>query len=386
MEIGMQWTHEHDELRRTAKRIVDEEINPHVDEWERIGQFPAHHVMKLLGDAGLIGISRSSDYGGLDLDYSYEVACSEEMGGIHAYGVSTAIGVQTNMCIPALAKYGSDALRSEWLIPTFAGDLVGCIGVSEVGSGSDVANVKSIARRDGDDYVINGQKMWISNGMQADWMCLLVNTGEENGPHRNKSLIVVPLNSNGISRQKLEKLGLHSSDTAQIFFDDVRVPAANLIGEEGRGFIYQMEQFQEERLYVVARSLGIMQDALDTTIEYTRDRQAFGKAVIDNQFVAFRIAEMQTEVEALRAMLHIATEKYVAGEDVTTLASMAKYKMGRLAEWIPGECLRFWGGQGFMHENRISRTYRDMKVAAIGGGSNEIMLQIIAKRMKLSGS
>ena len=382
----MQWTHEHDELRRTAKRIVDEEINPHVDEWERIGQFPAHHVMKLLGDAGLIGISRSSDYGGLDLDYSYEVACSEEMGGIHAYGVSTAIGVQTNMCIPALAKYGSDALRAEWLTPTFAGDLVGCIGVSEVGSGSDVANVKSVARRDGDDYVINGQKMWISTGMQADWICMLVNTGGENGPHRNKSLIVVPLNSQGITRNKLEKLGLHSSDTAQLFFDDVRVPAGNLIGEEGRGFIYQMEQFQEERLYVVARSLGIMQDALDTTIEYTRDRQAFGKAVIDNQFVAFRIAEMQTEVEALRAMLHIATEKYVAGEDVTTLASMAKYKMGRLAEWIPGECLRFWGGQGFMHENRISRTYRDMKVGAIGGGSNEIMLQIIAKRMKLSGS
>jgi len=382
----MQWTHEHDELRRTAKRIVDEEINPYVDEWERIGQFPAHHVMKLLGEAGLIGISRPSDYGGLGLDYSYEVACSEEMGSIHAYGVSTAIGVQTNMCIPALTKYGSDALRAEWLTPTFAGDLVGCIGVSEVGSGSDVANVKSVARRDGNDYVINGQKMWISTGMQADWICMLVNTGEENGPHRNKSLIVVPLNSDGITRHKLEKLGLHSSDTAQIFFDDVRVPAGNLIGEEGRGFIYQMEQFQEERLYVVARSLGIMQDALDTTIEYTRDRQVFGKAVIDNQFVAFRIAEMQTEVEALRAMLHIATEKYIAGEDVTTLASMAKYKMGRLAEWIPGECLRFWGGQGFMHENRISRTYRDMKVGAIGGGSNEIMLQIIAKRMKLSGS
>ena len=381
----MQWTHEHDELRRTARRIVDEEINPHVDEWEEAGQFPAHHVMKLLGDAGLIGISRPSDYGGLDLDYSYEVACAEEMGGIHAYGVSTAIGVQTNMCIPALSKYGSDALRAEWLMPTFAGDLVGCIGISEVGSGSDVANVKSFARRDGDDYVINGQKMWISTGIQADWMCMLVNTSEENGPHRNKSLIVVPLRSDGITRHKLSKLGLHSSDTAQIFFDEVRVPASNRIGEEGRGFIYQMEQFQEERLYVVARSLGILQDALDTTIEYTRDRQAFGKAVIDNQFVAFRIAEMQTEVEALRALLHTATAKYVAGEDVTTLASMAKYKMGRLAEWIPGECLRFWGGQGFMHENRISRTYRDMKVGAIGGGSNEIMLQIIAKRMKLSG-
>ncbi len=381
----MQWTHEHDALRRTARRIVDEDINPHVDEWERDGQFPAHHVMKLLGDAGLIGISRPSDYGGLDLDYSYEVACAEEMGAIHAYGVSTAIGVQTNMCVPALARYGGDDLRAEWLAPTFAGDLVGCIGVSEVGSGSDVANVKSVARRDGDDYVINGQKMWISNGIQADWMCMLVNTGEEDGPHRNKSLIVVPLNAKGVTRHKLEKLGLHSSDTAQIFFDDVRVPAHHLIGEEGRGFIYQMEQFQEERLYVVARSLGILQDAIDTTVEYTSDRQAFGRAVLDNQFVAFRIAEMQTEVEALRAMLHIATEKYVAGEDITTLASMAKYKMGRLAEWIPGECLRFWGGQGFMHENRISRTYRDMKVAAIGGGSNEIMLQIIAKRMKLSG-
>ncbi|MEL0113764.1 MAG: acyl-CoA dehydrogenase family protein [Rickettsiales bacterium] len=381
----MQWTHEHDALRRTARRIVDEDINPHVDEWERDGQFPAHHVMKLLGDAGLIGISRPSDYGGLDLDYSYEVACAEEMGAIHAYGVSTAIGVQTNMCVPALARYGGDDLRAEWLAPTFAGDLVGCIGVSEVGSGSDVANVKSVARRDGGDYVINGQKMWISNGIQADWMCMLVNTGEEDGPHRNKSLIVVPLNAKGVTRHKLEKLGLHSSDTAQIFFDDVRVPAHHLIGEEGRGFIYQMEQFQEERLYVVARSLGVLQDAIDTTVEYTSDRQAFGRAVLDNQFVAFRIAEMQTEVEALRAMLHIATEKYVAGEDITTLASMAKYKMGRLAEWIPGECLRFWGGQGFMHENRISRTYRDMKVAAIGGGSNEIMLQIIAKRMKLSG-
>ena len=379
----MQWTHEHDELRRTARRIVDEEINPNVDEWEERAN--SRHIMMRLLECRFDRHFTSDRLWRSGPEYSYEVACAEEMGRIHAYGVSTAIGVQTNMCIPALAKFGSDALREEWLAPTFAGDLVGCIGVSEVGSGSDVANVKSFARRDGDDYVINGQKMWISNGIQADWMCMLVNTGEENGPHRNKSLIVVPLTSDGITRHKLSKLGLHSSDTAQIFFDDVRVPASNLIGEEGRGFIYQMEQFQEERLYVVARSLGIMQDALDTTIEYTRDRQAFGKAVIDNQFVAFRIAEMQTEVEALRALLHSATEKYVAGEDVTTLASMAKYKMGRLAEWIPGECLRFWGGQGFMHENRISRTYRDMKVGAIGGGSNEIMLQIIAKRMKLSG-
>lgn len=377
----MQWTHEHLEIKRTTKRIVDEHINPFVDDWEADGPFPAHKVMKVLGDAGLLGISRPEAYGGLGLDYSYEIASVEELGHVQAYGVTSAIGIQSTMSTPALAKYGSDALRQDWLAPTIAGDVVACLGVSEEGSGSDVANVKTYARRDGDDYVINGSKMWTTNGMQADWMCMLVNTDQDNGPHRNKSLIVVPLDAPGVTRHELKKLGLHSSDTTQSFFDDVRVPARNLIGEENQGFRYQMEQFQEERLYVVARSIGLMEDAIADTLEYVGQRQAFGKPILDNQFVQFRLAEMQTEIEALRALLHAAVEAYVAGEDVTTLASMAKYKMGRLAEWIPGECLRFWGGQGFMAENRISRTYRDMKLAAIGGGANEIMLQVIAKRM-----
>jgi citronellyl-CoA dehydrogenase len=380
----MQWTHEHLELKRTTKRIVDEHINPFVDEWEDAGQFPAHQVMKVLGEAGLLGISRPEAYGGLALDYSYEIACVEELGHIQAYGISSAIGIQSTMCTPALAKFGSDELRREWLAPTIAGDVVGCLGVSEVGSGSDVSNVKTYARRDGDDFVISGSKMWTTNGIQADWMCLLANTSQENGPHRNKSLIVLPLNLPGVTRHKLKKLGLHSSDTAHMFFDDVRVPARNLIGEAGKGFGYQMQQFQEERLYVVARSIGLMEDAIADTVAYVRERQAFGKAIIENQFVSFKLAEMQTEIEALRALLHAAVHAYVAGEDVTTLASMAKYKMGRLAEWIPGECLRFWGGQGFMHENRISRTYRDMKLAAIGGGANEIMLQVIAKKLGMS--
>tara|TARA_R110002096_G_scaffold287366_2_gene481006 strand:- start:1615 stop:2757 length:1143 start_codon:yes stop_codon:yes gene_type:complete len=377
----MQWSHEHLELKRTTKRIVDEHVNPFVDEWEDAGQFPAHQVMKVLGDAGLLGISRPEAYGGLALDYSYEIACAEELGHIQAYGVSSAIGIQSTMCTPALAKYGTDELRREWLAPTIAGDIVGCLGISEIGSGSDVANVKTYARRDGDDYVISGSKMWTTNGIQADWMCLLANTSQDNAPHRNKSLIVLPLNLPGVTRHKLKKLGLHSSDTAQIFFDDVRVPARHLIGEENKGFGYQMGQFQEERLYVVARSIGLMEDAIADTIDYVRERKAFGRSIIENQFVHFKLAEMQTEIEALRALLHKAVEAYAAGEDVTTLASMAKYKMGRLAEWIPGECLRFWGGQGFMHENRISRTYRDMKLAAIGGGANEVMLQVIAKKM-----
>ncbi len=380
----MQWTHEHLELKRTTKRIVDEHINPFVDEWEDACRFPAHKVMKTLGDAGLLGISRPEAYGGLDLDYSFEIACVEELGHIQAYGISSAIGIQSTMCTPALAKHGSDELRREWLAPTIAGDIVGSLGVSEVGSGSDVSNVKTYARRDCDDYVISGSKMWTTNGMQADWMCMLVNTSQDNGPHRNKSLIVVPLNLPGVTRHELKKLGLHSSDTAQSFFDDVRVPARYLIGEAGKGFGYQMQQFQEERLYVVARSIGLMEDAISDTVDYVRERKAFGRAIIENQFVHFKLAEMQTEIEALRALLHKAVEAYSAGEDVTTLASMAKYKMGKMAEWIPGECLRFWGGQGFMHENRISRTYRDMKLAAIGGGANEIMLHVIAKKLGMS--
>jgi citronellyl-CoA dehydrogenase len=380
----MQWTHEHLELKRTTKRIVDEHINPFVDEWEDAGRFPAHKVMKTLGNAGLLGISRPEAYGGLNLDYSFEIACVEELGHIQAYGISSAIGIQSTMCTPALAKHGSDELRREWLAPTIAGDIVGSLGVSEVGSGSDVSNVKTYARRDGDDYVISGSKMWTTNGMQADWMCMLVNTSQDNGPHRNKSLIVVPLNLPGVTRHELKKLGLHSSDTAQSFFDDVRVPARYLIGEAGKGFGYQMQQFQEERLYVVARSIGLMEDAIKDTVDYVRERKAFGKSIIENQFVHFKLAEMQTEIEALRALLHAAVEAYAAGEDVTTLASMAKYKMGKMAEWIPGECLRFWGGQGFMHENRISRTYRDMKLAAIGGGANEIMLHVIAKKLGMS--
>lgn len=380
----MQWTEEHRALRETTRRIVDRHVNPYVDAWEAAGEFPAHEVMKRFGEAGLLGISRPEAYGGMALDYSYEIACVEELGHIQAYGVSSAIGVQATMCTPALAKHGDDDLRREWLAPTIAGDLVGCIGVSEVGSGSDVANVKTYARRDGDDYVISGSKMWTTNGIQADWMCMLANTSPDDGPHRNKSLIVVPLNAPGVTRRKLDKMGLHSSDTAQMFFDDVRVPVRHRIGEENRGFGYQMEQFQEERLYVVARSLGLMEDAIADTIAYVRERKAFGRVILDNQFVHFRLAEMQTELEALRALLHAAVEAYVGGADVTKLASMAKYKMGRLAEWIPGECLRFWGGQGFMHENRISRTYRDMKLAAIGGGANEVMLQVIAKRMGMT--
>ena len=263
------FTEEHDMIRDTVRKIIERDINPYVEEWEREGHFPAHQVMKLFGDAGLLGLKYPEAYGGADLDYTYCVAMAEELGEIACGGVPLAVGVQTDMCTPALARFGNDELREQYLRPSLAGDMVGCIGVSESSAGSDVASIKTTARRDGDDWVINGEKMWITNGYQADWMCCLVNTSDDK-PHKNKSLILIPMDAKGVDRsRKLDKLGMRSSDTAQIFFDNVRVPAGNLIGQEGWGFFYQMLQFQEERLWGAANMIRGLENAVSETIEYT---------------------------------------------------------------------------------------------------------------------
>jgi citronellyl-CoA dehydrogenase len=369
---------EHKQLNDTVTRFVKEEINPFVDEWERAEQFPSHEVFKKLGNLGLLGVKYPEEYGGLGLDFSYSAVMAEALGDCNCGGVPMAIGVHTDMCTPALARFGSDELKLEFLAPAIAGDVVGCLGVSEPGGGSDVAAVKTSARKDGGDYVINGSKMWITNGMMADWICLLANTSE--GPvHKNKSLIMVPMNAKGISRQKIRKIGMNSSDTAQIFFDDVRVPVANVIGQEGLGFTLQMLQFQEERLWGAANSLRTLDRMIDQTIDYTRSRKTFGRPILDNQYVHFRLAELRTEVECLRALTYAAVDDYATGKDVTRLASMAKLKCGRLSREISDSCLQFWGGMGYTMDNPISRAWRDGRLVSIGGGADEIMLGIIAK-------
>jgi len=374
----MKLTLQHEQIADTVRKFVAKEINPHVPAWEAAEEFPIHDVFRKLGDLGLLGLKYPAEYGGMGLDFSYSMVMAEALGECTCGGVPMAIGVQTDMCTPALARFGSDALRREFLAPAIAGELVGCIGVSEVSGGSDVAAVKTTARKDGDDYVINGSKMWITNGLKADWCCLLANTSE-GAPHRNKSLIIVPMNSPGITKQKIRKIGMHSSDTAQLFFDDVRVPRRNLIGDEGMGFTYQMLQFQEERLYGAAGSLRSLDRLIDQTIEYTRQRQAFGRSILDNQVVHFRLAELRTEVEALRALTYRAVEMYVEGQDVTRLASMAKLKCGRLSREVSDACLQYWGGMGFTHDNPISQSYRDSRLISIGGGADEVMLGIICK-------
>jgi citronellyl-CoA dehydrogenase len=377
----MQFTPEHEELKRTIERFVEQELNPHVDEWEEAGIFPAHEVFRKLGELGLLGLTKPEAYGGAGLDYSYSVLMAETLGNTRCGGVPMAIGVQTDMATPALARFGSDELRAEFLAPAIAGTAVACIGVSEPGAGSDVASIRTTARKDGDDYVINGGKLWITNGTQADWMCCLANTSD-GSPHRNKSLIIVPMRSKGVSvERKLRKIGMNSSDTAQIHFDDVRVPRRHLIGEEGHGFTYQMLQFQEERLWGAANALMGLDHAVRDTIEYTRSRQIFGRPVLDNQVVHFTLAELQTEIEALRALVYRATELYVAGRDVTQLASMAKLKAGRLTREVADKCLQYWGGMGYTWENPVSRLYRDGRLASIGGGADEVMLSILCKTM-----
>ncbi|KAL8571412.1 hypothetical protein ACOMHN_065244 [Nucella lapillus] len=386
---------DHIQLRSSLRKLIEKDINPYVDQWEKEGVFPAHDVFKKLGDAGFLGVTKPTEYGGLGLDYSYSVAVAEELGNINCGGVPMAIGVQTDMTTPALARFGSDKLKREFLAPTVSGDYVACLGVSEVGSGSDVASIQTKAETKGDDLVINGGKMWTTSGTQADWMCLLANTNA-GPPHQNKSLICLPMNLPGIHKseriakqgmwsihksERIDKLGMWSSDTAQIFFEDVRVPRSHIIGEEGLGFTYQMMQFQEERLWGTAATLVPLEKLILDTIQYTRERKAFGQPILNNQVVHFTLAELSTEVEHLRALLYRAVLLYIQGNDVTRMASMSKLKAGRLAREITDKCLQFWGGMGFTSQTLVSRFYRDFRLLSIGAGADEVMLSIICKYM-----
>jgi citronellyl-CoA dehydrogenase len=380
-----------EELRAEVRAFVREDIDPHADAWEEAQLFPAHELFAKAGKRGLLGLTKDPAYGGLGLDIRYSVAMAEELGRCRSAGVAMALGVQTDMCTPALNNFGNDALREKYLAGAISGELVGCVGVSEVEAGSDVASIRTTAIADGDEYVINGGKMWITNGMQADFMVCLCNTevGPGVNPHHNKSLIVIPLDAPGVERsRKLHKLGMWASDTAQLFFDGVRVPKDNLIGAEGAGFMLQMLQFQDERLWGAANVVGSLDLLISQTIEQTRLRQAFGKPILHNQVVHHRLAELSTEVEALRSLVSRAADLVAAeraagevpgSEMGVRLASMAKLKAGRLCREVSDACLQYWGGMGFMWESPVARMFRDGRLVSIGGGADEVMLNIICK-------
>ena len=377
----MEFSTEHNALRESLEAFIAREINPHVDQWEEDGIFPAKELFKKMGDAGFLGINHPVEFGGAGLDYSYGLVFAETIGTIPCGSLPMAIGVQTDMATPALARFGNDEVRRNFLAPSISGDFVACLGVSEPSAGSDVSGIKTHARKDGDDYVINGTKMWTTNGTQADWICLLANTDNDASKHHNKTLICVPMSTPGISTApRFKKLGMHSSDTTQVFFEDVRVPQANRIGEEGKGFAYQMAQFQIERLWAGAATLRSLEDLIQATREYAGERKLFGQSVLDFQSVGFRLAELETEVELLRSLVYRAAEAHVRGEDVTRLATMAKLKAGRLSREVSDSCLQYWGGMGYMWDSPVARSYRDSRLGSIGGGADEVMLQILSRQ------
>jgi citronellyl-CoA dehydrogenase len=375
----MRFTQEHEMFRDSVRRFVEQEINPHADEWEEAGIFPAHDLFKKMGDLGFLGLTYPEEYGGLGLDFWYTVVLCEELGKANCSGVPMGITVHTDMCTPALAEHGSQELKKRFLEPSIRGEYVGCIAVSEPDAGSDVAGIRTRAVSDGDDWVITGRKLYITNGTQADWVCLLARTSEEKGYH-GFSLIVVPTKTPGFSvSRKLRKLGNHSSDTAELMLDEVRVPKANTIGEEGMGFILQMQQFQRERLVGAIQAYSGMERTVRATIAYTQQRRTFGQPLINNQVIHFRMAELLTEIEMLRQFCYACVERMVDGEDITRMASMAKLKAGRLSREVSDSCLQYYGGMGYMEETPISRAYRDSRLLSIGGGADEVMLGIICK-------
>ena len=375
----MYFNETHNAFRESVKRFVDKEINSHMDEWEET-TVPLHDLFKKMGDLGFLGVRYDPKYGGQGLDYWFETVLLEELGHIQGMGVSIAIAVQTNLATPALDMFGSEYIKDKYLRAAIAGEMVSAIAVTEPGAGSDVAALKTRAVRKGDFYILNGSKTFITNGNQADFLTLLARTSDGPGYH-TFSLIVVPTDLPGFGvSKKLNKMGLRSSDTAELFFDDVKVPAENLIGKEGEGFICQMKQFQHERFAVLPISYIASKDMIDMTVDYIKQRVVFGKPLITRQVLRHRLVQWLAEIESLRQLTYHVVRMKMEGLDVTREISMGKLLGGQLLVKVADGCLQMFGGMGFMNETLISRYYRDVRLLPIGGGADEVMCDVIAKR------
>jgi citronellyl-CoA dehydrogenase len=370
---------DHDVVRRAVRDFVNKEINPHVDEWEEAGIAPLKKLFKKMGKLGFLGIRYDPKYGGQGLDYWYETVFLEELGHIKALGLAVAITVQTNMATPAIDEFGTEFLKQTYLKPAIQGKKVGAIAVTEPGAGSDVAVLATTAERQGDHYVINGSKMFITNGTQADFYTLLARTSEDPGYH-SFSLFVVPADLPGVEvSRKLEKLGVWISDTAELYFDQVKVPVDHLIGREGEGFIYQMQQFQHKRFSLLPFACTASRDIIDLTVAYIRDRVVFGKPLIRRQVLQHRLADWVTEIESLKQFIYHMVRMKQAGLDATREISMGKLIAGQLLNKVADGCLQMHGGMGYMKESIISRYYRDARGLSIGGGADEVLRGVIAK-------
>lgn len=379
MGNNMYFTKDHDMVRNAVRDFVNKEINPHVDEWEEAGLAPLHDLFKKMGDLGFLGMRYSAKYGGQGLDYWYELVFLEELARIDCGGIPMAIMVQTNMATPSIDEFGSEYLKETYLKPAIAGDMVSAIAVTEPDAGSDVAAIKTFAKKKGDSYILNGSKTYITNGTQADFLTLLARTSDAPG-HRSFSLFVVPTNLPGFQvSRKLDKMGMRSSDTAELFFDDMRIPAENLIGNEGEGFIYQMMTFQHERFCVLPWCYISTKKAIFETIDHLRKRVVFGKPLMTKQVLRHRMVDWLTEIELVRQLTYHIVRMKMNRQDPTREISMGKLFGARLMNKVMDGCLQMFGGMGYMNEMKISRAFRDSRLISIGGGANEVMSEIVAK-------
>jgi alkylation response protein AidB-like acyl-CoA dehydrogenase len=373
------FTEEHQAFRKSVRGFVEREIDPYVDAWERDGQMPTHELFAQLGALGYLGLEYDPAYGGGGADHLFSVVLAEEIGRCDAAGVGMAIAVQTDMATPSLHRFGSEELKQRYLAPAIRGEMVAAIAVTEPDAGSDVAGIKTRAVRDGDEYVINGSKTYITNGHRAHVIVLVTKTDPDAG-YDGFTLFLVPMDAPGVIREKkLEKLGMHASDTALLAFQDVRVPETAVLGQVGKGFYHIMWELQGERLIGAAGCVAGAQRVFDQTLKYANERTAFGRQIGKFQVNRHKFAEMATKIEAARQLTYTTAWRFQNGEYPVREISMAKLYAARIAVEVADECIQLHGGAGYMKEYGVERVWRDMRLNRIGAGTDEIMLDVIGR-------
>ena len=371
----------HEMFRAAVRAFLEKEIAPHVEAWEDAGRMP-RWIWTRMGELGFLGVEYDEAYGGAGADLQTTMVLHEECARIRSGSFAMAVGVHTDMASPHLYWTGSEALKARYLPAICRGEKLTAIAVTEPGGGSDVAAIRTRAVRDGGEYVLDGAKMFITNGATADlyFVAARVETGDAERRHRGISMFLVERERPGVTVSRtLDKMGMRASDTAELVFQDVRVPAENLLGREGVGFYEVMRVFQRERLVAGLHAIGMSERALADTIQYVRDRHAFGGPLADKQVVRHKLADVATLVEAARALTYAACLKYQAGGDVVRDVSMVKLFTGEMVNRVAYECVQLHGGYGYMREFPVERFARDARLLSIGGGTSEIMKDIIAK-------
>ncbi|HST40695.1 MAG TPA: acyl-CoA dehydrogenase family protein [Conexibacter sp.] len=372
------FTEEHERLRESIARFVAKELAPHAEEWEQT-TFP-DSVIQRMGELGFLGLSVPEEYGGQGGDYYANLVLAEEMAGAHSGGLAMGVAVHTDMATPPILAFGTEEQKQQYLAPAMRGEKIACIGITEPDAGSDVAGIKTRAVRDGDDWVINGSKTYITNGLRADFIVLMTKTGDREAGYDGYTVFIVDMNAPGVIREKkLEKLGMHASDTALLAFQDVRVPADAVLGEVGKGFYHIMWELQGERLIGAAGCVAGAQLAFDKTLQYALERTAFGRQIGKFQVTRHKFAEMATKIESARQMVYTTAWRFNNGEYPVREISMAKLHAARIAVEVADECIQIHGGAGYMTEYGIERVWRDMRLNRIGAGTDEIMLDVIGR-------